>query len=123
MPETLKTYQNQTTEIQKVPTVEIPQGEVVRNIRRGTLINAAINPGACVLGIIETGENDEFMAGHFFAGEIVKELKAMADIGDGVVVYQGPVEGEVVDLYSSGQRLTPREVKRRYRTRDLHNLT
>ncbi len=106
--------------------LDIPQGEVIRNIQRGTLVKAVINPGACVLGIIQqtNEETSNFTAGHFTAGEIVRELQALAKMGDGSVsIFQGTIEGEIVELYSNGQRLTPKGIRAKYRARDIHHLT
>jgi len=102
--------------------LEIPQGEVVRNISGGTVISADIHPNSCILGIITQGE--AFIAGHFQAGEIVRELSELAKIGGGFAsVYQKSVEGIIEDLYAKGRRLTPAQIKVMFRTRDLHHLS
>jgi hypothetical protein len=120
------TITDQLAETGRLQSLDIPQGEVLRDISGGTMISAGINPNCCVLGIVPQEEElaRRFTAGHFQAGEIVRELSELAKIGGGfAVVYQKTVEGTIGDLYTKGQKLTPAQIKVMFRTRDLHHLT
>lgn len=104
--------------------VDIPQAQVVKGLAIDTTITAAINPGACVLAISRE-QGDKYTAGHFQAGEIVRELTALARLSpDGVVaVYHRPAEGNINLLYESGLHLNPQQAKRVFKKFDRQDIT
>lgn len=108
-------------ENERAQALEIPQGEAIRQIPKGTIILSSMSPGSCVLGIALT-ENG-FTATHAQQGEIVRELTALAKLGDKVTVYQGLIEGEIGALHANGTQLNPTQVKIAFKNRDRRHLT
>jgi hypothetical protein len=79
-----------------------------------------INFGACVVGIAKN-RSGKFSIGHFQPGEIITELKALADQNEyyKVCVYQSDIVGKIGELYVKGHKINKKKINSLFYDRDI----